>query len=103
MEFKMAFVVFAFLAGLLGLLWLGRVIRDFDRKMVAAGERRKIESAARAAAAAAGRGGHLAATRVADGTVQYVVQFEGDRTPHRLTFGKPEASGDMVPFHLLPG
>ena len=90
--------------GLLAAAGLGRAIRNFDRKMVAAGQRRKIESDARAAAAvAAGRVGKLAATRAADGTVQYAVQFEGDETTHRLAFGKPESSGDVVPFRLHPG
>lgn len=90
--------------GCLAAAILVRAARNFDRKMVAAGKRRKIEAEARAAAAAAaGRAGQLAATRAPDGTVQYAVQFEGEETKHRLAFGKPEASGDAVPFRLLPG
>jgi hypothetical protein len=93
--------------GLLGLLAaaaLGRAVRNFDRKMVAAGQRRKIESETRAAAVATtGRVGKLAATRAADGTVQYAVQFEGDEEIHRLVFRPPATSSDSVLFHLLPG
>ena len=97
-------VLALFAAGLPGAAYLWRAVRDFDRKMVVAGQRRKIETEARAAAAAAaGRGGQLAATRAADGTVQYAVQFEGDETKHLLAFGKPESSGDVVSFRLLPG
>ena len=90
--------------GCLATAALMRAARNFDRKMVAAGQRRKAESEARAAAAAtAGRAGTLAATRASDGSVQYAVQFEGEETKHHLAFGKPQASGDAVPFRLLPG
>lgn len=36
------------LAAVAGMLWLGRAIRNFDRKMVAAGERRRLAAEAAA-------------------------------------------------------
>lgn len=100
----MVLTTVATMLGLLAAAAIGRAVRNFDRKMVAAGQRRKLESEARAAAATAmGRVGKLAATRAADGTVQYAVQFEGHEAIHRLVFGPPDTSSDSVLFRLLPG
>lgn len=83
---------------------LGRAVRNFDRKMVAAGRARKAETAAALAAAArAGRPGRLTAIRAPDGSVHYAVQLDGDETIYHLAFEQPDASGTSVTFRLLPG
>jgi len=81
------------LIGLAGAIALWRPVRNFDRRMVEAGNQRRRDAEAKAAAVPVdGPLAHIIAVPAAEGTVEYAVQLAGEPTRYRL-----------APDHRLPG
>jgi hypothetical protein len=88
-------VTFMVLAAIAVGLW--PVIRDFDRKMVAAGQRRRAEAEEKAQASAratpaVSATALISAACASDGSLQYAIQFDGEETVYRLV---PEPSAQL--------
>lgn len=106
---NMANAALMILATLLVAAGLWPALRNFDRKMVAAGQRRRLaEEAKSTAPPLPGCVARISALGAANGPVEYAIQLEGDATVYHLTLEQSIPSGDAasgarVTCHILPG